>query len=292
MISIIICSRNSKINSKLEANIKITIGVEYELIIIDNSNNKYSIFQAYNEGVQRSKFEYLCFMHEDVFYQTHEWGKNVIEYFHDQGTGMIALAGGHCILNTPSSWWFSRIISANLLQGNSNTGESSLYKKRVNENNLKSEVAAIDGFWFCIPKKLFNNIKFDDQLFNSFHFYDMDISFQISKLNLKIYVIYDILIEHFSKGKITNDWLISADLFYDKWKSDLPKMCGINIETIDSIPILTELSHSEFSYIEQLIISEENLNKIAGSKSYKLGKMILKPLKWIKNKYDEFIRFK
>jgi hypothetical protein len=34
---------------------KLTIGCEYELIIIDNSENKYSIYEAYNLGIERYK---------------------------------------------------------------------------------------------------------------------------------------------------------------------------------------------------------------------------------------------
>ncbi len=68
MISLIICSRKSDISNSLKENIERTIGTDYELIVIDNSTNKYSIFSAYNEGVRRSKGDILCFMHEDILY--------------------------------------------------------------------------------------------------------------------------------------------------------------------------------------------------------------------------------
>ena len=41
MITLIICSRNSDISNELKRNIAITIGVEYELVVIDNSKNDY-----------------------------------------------------------------------------------------------------------------------------------------------------------------------------------------------------------------------------------------------------------
>jgi hypothetical protein len=44
MISIIICSRTQTISSDLFENIKDTIGCDYELVVIDNSENTYSIF--------------------------------------------------------------------------------------------------------------------------------------------------------------------------------------------------------------------------------------------------------
>jgi len=68
MISLISCSRNSDISLKLKDNIAATIGCDYELVFIDNSKNSYNIFQAYNEGVSRSKGDILCFMHDDVIF--------------------------------------------------------------------------------------------------------------------------------------------------------------------------------------------------------------------------------
>jgi glycosyltransferase involved in cell wall biosynthesis len=70
MISIIICSRNLGIDPKLSTNITSTIGCEYELIVIDNSQNKYSIFQAYNIGIEKSTSEIICFVHEDVLFHS------------------------------------------------------------------------------------------------------------------------------------------------------------------------------------------------------------------------------
>ena len=55
MLSLIICSRHSDISDKLKDNIQKTIIAEYELIVIDNSKNKYSIFSAYNEGVKKAR---------------------------------------------------------------------------------------------------------------------------------------------------------------------------------------------------------------------------------------------
>jgi hypothetical protein len=40
-------------------NIADTIGTEYELVHIDNSDTKYSILEAYNEGIRLSKYNNL-----------------------------------------------------------------------------------------------------------------------------------------------------------------------------------------------------------------------------------------
>ena len=87
MISIIICSRTASISDELTQNIDQTIGLPYELVIIDNSENLYSIFSAYNEGVKRSKYEVLCFMHDDIIFKTNDWGINVMNRFKSSNLG-------------------------------------------------------------------------------------------------------------------------------------------------------------------------------------------------------------
>ncbi len=70
MISIIICSRHPDISASLRENMEETIGVEFEIVTIDNSHGKYSISSAYNRGVERSLYPYVCFVHDDVLFRT------------------------------------------------------------------------------------------------------------------------------------------------------------------------------------------------------------------------------
>ena len=46
MLSLIICSQKPVLSTELSRNIKETVGVDYEIIHIDNSQHQYSIFQA------------------------------------------------------------------------------------------------------------------------------------------------------------------------------------------------------------------------------------------------------
>ena len=75
MISIIICARREDIAPELRKNIEETIGLPYEIIVINNAGNDFTIFSAYNKGVSLSKFPLLLFMHDDILYHTTDWGK-------------------------------------------------------------------------------------------------------------------------------------------------------------------------------------------------------------------------
>lgn len=227
MISIIICSRSRKINKTLDENIKNTIGCNYELIIIDNSNKEYLIFSAYNEGVKRAQFPYLCFMHDDILFRTDNWGEKVIEYFKDPKVGIIGVAGTHYIPRAPGCYWISGIASINVIHtinGNSHL-DKSLYDCK-SATSISSVL--VDGLWFCIPKALFRLIRFDEGTYDGFHFYDYDICMQIFTLKYTNLIITNILIEHFSSGKRETSWLKNCFSFYYKWKKYLP-VSSINL---------------------------------------------------------------
>jgi hypothetical protein len=106
MLSVIICSRESNISSSLTDNIDRTIGCVYELIVIDNSDAKYSIFEAYNIGIKKSKSGFLCFLHDDILIHTEDWGVKLKNIFKEnKNVGLIGVAGSKIKTKMPSAWW-------------------------------------------------------------------------------------------------------------------------------------------------------------------------------------------
>jgi GT2 family glycosyltransferase len=218
MISLIVCSKNGDISEQLKLNIENTIGIPYELIIIDNSKNAYSIFEAYNEGVKRASCDFLCFMHEDILYHSHCWGESVIQHLSNPETGLIGLAGAYYLLAMPSSWFKAKPYVKNQIQSDP-TGAKSPKHYVITEDK---EVICVDGFWFCSRKDVFNQVAFDEKTFTNFHFYDLDISMQIHERNYLIYAISDVIVEHSSGGTFNRQWLEAAYDFYHKWEKQLP----------------------------------------------------------------------
>lgn len=277
MISLIICSRKPDIPAELKQNIAETIGCEYELVIIDNSRNKYNIFQAYNEGVRLSKGEILCFMHDDVFFHSKEWGNLVINYFeHYSLLGCIGVAGSHLLLDTPSSFWHSEANSLHYYDRDEKGGLLLIDTGAKKKDKDFDEVASVDGLWMCVRKSLFETISYDDSGFHGFHCYDSDICMQIQKAGFKIGVVYDVLIEHVGLGTKNTSYFESIRLWHQKWTDWLPMTRGAEFSDED-IAIRT-------TFVKNIVLLEErvaNLSEIYGTKVYRLGKAILKPLKKI-----------
>ena len=214
MISIIVCSRQPDITYDLRQNIKYTIGVEYEIIVIDNSLQKYSIAKAYNEGVSKSNYPILCFMHDDIHFESNNWGLKCLDRFESNEIGAIGLAGSAYVTMLPGPWWKSGFNCQHLYN------KVDISYAPITDNQLP--IIVLDGFWMCIRKSLFEQIKYDEKIFNGFHFYDIDICMQIHQLGHSIISVYDIDIIHHSNGKLNMEWQKFALRFSSKWWKTLP----------------------------------------------------------------------
>ncbi len=223
MLSIIICSRNPKIDDRLEENIRNTVGLPYELIVIDNSKNDNSIFSAYNKGVDKAIYPFVCLVHEDVLFKTNNWGHCVCEHLQDKSVGIIGVAGGDLVTKVPSSWSESK-AAANFIQFDKKTKASThvYYNKQGVKN--QHEVVILDGFFLCMTAEFLKKVRFDEETFRGFHMYDIDICLQSRFAGYKNYVIFDVLIEHFSSGFKSKEWIYELFRLEKKWNNYLPDM--------------------------------------------------------------------
>jgi GT2 family glycosyltransferase len=263
MISIIICSRTASISDELTQNIDQTIGIPYELVIIDNSENLYSIFSAYNEGVKRSKYEVLCFMHDDIIFKTNDWGIKVMNRFNSPKLGAVGVAGSPYYAILPGAWWSGGYICQSVY------GEQELAYQSKQDNALP--VVVLDGLWFCVRKSLFSMIRFDDTTFSGFHYYDMDISLQIQQNGYKLLNVYDISIQH-SSGKLDTIWLNNALILQTKWENNLPIFS-------EKLPYFKEVT-IEYAVLEEYIRSM----KKNGINSFKILSFMMQQLAYYRLK--------
>jgi hypothetical protein len=224
MLSIIICSRRNEIDSNLFENIKKSIGCDYELIVIDNSKNQKSIFDAYNLGIEKSKGEFLCFMHDDILVHTNNWG-NILEllFNSDANLGLIGVAGAKIKSKIPSAWWDCPHDqkAVNMIQHFSKERIVNWNYGFEQGNNV--EVVTIDGVFMAMRKN--EHIQFDTKM-KGFHNYDLNISLEHKKNNYKIIVTNEILIEHFSLGNLDENWLLSTLKAHKIYTNYLPISIG------------------------------------------------------------------
>jgi hypothetical protein len=105
-------------------------------------------------GIQKSRFEFLCFIHDDIFIHTKNWG-NVIEdiFVADHKIGLIGVAGSKIKSKMPSPWWncpeSQRII--NVIQHYNHKDKENIISGFDGNSNI--EVSVIDGVFMAARKK-------------------------------------------------------------------------------------------------------------------------------------------
>ncbi len=247
MISIIVCHRNKDQLATFKTSIEESIGGLYELIIINNSTNLHSIFEAYNLGIKKAQGDILAFCHEDITFHSKNWDQKLHNHFNqDSKLGLIGVVGGTALPAVPAPWWNHHPLNIqyiNVIQQWKDVNNTNKWNRNISLGNNRfqhinnpsdkniNEVVAVDGFFMACPKSIFKDFLFDNNTFKSFHCYDIDTCLQVISLGYKVAVIHDILVEHCSEGSINKQWAESAIICARKWKQDLPLAIHNNLNS-------------------------------------------------------------
>ena len=224
MISVVVCSVNRNLALQVKRNIDETIGVECEVILIDNTIEKKGITQVYNTGASQAKFDIICFVHEDVLFKTMNWGNKIIQYFqNDARLSLVGVAGSRYKSKTLSGWstGIRRYDCSNVLHINASGKEEKLYANPFSSAALEYTVT-LDGVFICARKKSWKKNPFSEEL-KGFHLYDIDFSFRNAQ-EAKVAVTYEIDLVHLTEGGNFGDhWLDNTIQWHRSLSQQLPK---------------------------------------------------------------------
>jgi hypothetical protein len=76
--------------------------------------------------------------------------------------------------------------------------------------------------WFCTLKSIALECKFDQELLQGFHCYDIDYCLSVSQ-RYEVIVTFNVLMEHFSEGGYSRSWLDDTLKLHAKWQHTLPR---------------------------------------------------------------------
>lgn len=212
MISVVICSAQAARLQAVASNIASSIGVEYELIAVDNSVEGRGLCEVYNEGASRATHEFICFVHEDVEFLSVGWGARALSHFSaDAELAMIGLAGSRYKPSVPSGWHGGDAddLCINVQHGASRDAATLAFAKpQANAAMNCIPVVALDGVWMFVRRSVWAAVRFDERL-RGFHFYDVDFSLRVAQFG-KVAVVFDIDLLHFSLGSFREAWVLHA----------------------------------------------------------------------------------
>jgi glycosyltransferase involved in cell wall biosynthesis len=221
MISIITCHNNDVNYAEFEKSIKNTIGVEYEIIKIDNTDSISFLTRAYNDGIDQAKGDILVFAHEDIVFNTNNWGI-VLDEKLKPGVGVLGVAGAKILLQNAQWWATGKDYCCGKVVHNPENG--SRYRSIFSEGSGEHEVVVADGLFMSCRKSTIeeNSLKFDET-FDNYHFYDISFCFESFLKGLKNIVTYGIEVEHKSIGEIGPEWSHYRAVFIKKYLNKLPQ---------------------------------------------------------------------
>lgn len=213
MLSIIVSSYQKDYFNQFSENVLATIGENfvYEIVQIWNPGTM-GICEAYNKGAEQAQYNNLLFVHEDVLFETEDWGKILCNYLREDKTGCIGIAGANYVPYTPSPWWIIESYRfSHLSHYNANTKKRFDYTFTTNNTGLQ-KCKLLDGVFIACRKDVWGKVKFNQTL-KGFHGYDILFSLVVSK-NYQNFVTNQILLVHYSAGSLTKEWLKNVILAY------------------------------------------------------------------------------
>ncbi|MEN6553018.1 MAG: glycosyltransferase, partial [Methanobacterium sp.] len=159
MISIICVYNNEE---SLENHLLKSLNVQkvhYELIFLDNSNGKFSsASEALNYGGNKAKGEYLMFVHQDYDLESDTWLADAEEIINNlENVGIVGVAGK-----------YDRNMISNIT-----TGVPPVLAGPIQIKEPK-KVQTLDECLIIIPKKVFEEIQFDEDVCDNWHLYATD----------------------------------------------------------------------------------------------------------------------
>lgn len=148
--------------------------VEYELILLDNTNNKYdSAAVALNEGIKKATGEIIVIVHQDVEFKSLQLDK-MIEHLNELGDNVIVGVAGR----KDSSG-----VITNIRHGKENKFAGKLRLSKP------VEVQTLDEVCIAAPKKVFEETSFDEITCDNWHLYGTDFCLTNREKGIRSYVV-------------------------------------------------------------------------------------------------------
>lgn len=219
-ITVIYSSHKGELyDEKFEQKVKSTIGIKNVDIVRIENFGEYSLPQAYNLGWERGLREdyILLFVHNDVHFQTKNWGYKLLYIFNNENFDIIGLAGTDYLADN-GIWWHDRSRCYGIV--NHTDGAKEWETAFAPPLKKTKPVVVIDGLFIAVnPDNIIH--KFDEE-FKGFHLYDISFVFPNFLDGCNVGVTTEIRLLHESVGMVNAEWHSNRAQFADKYKSELP----------------------------------------------------------------------
>lgn len=263
LISIIICSINLKLFQRAHISFSRALtGIPHEILEI---NDAASLCEGYNRGASKALGDILVFSHDDVEVVDADFAEKLLESM--SKFDLLGLAGTTYL--SRAGWISSGLKHAHGQHGVSH-GEDTLVQIFSAEKTAVN-AQAIDGFFMATRRKVWEQLRFDQNIFDDWHMYDLDFSYRAYQAGFSVGIRSDFLVYHhqgpMEPGSLKQThWRIEAEKFLSKF----PDLCNrpLNFEPAQlvAIPVSNEL---EWTLMLQQLHGHETVDRHISHSIYK-----------------------
>lgn len=153
-------------------------------------------------------------------FRTDSWARTIVDFYRaTPGAGVIGFFGYALKTRSPSlSGGLKRYVRASLYRHAG--GRVVRTENRAGEADF-SPVVQVDGQCLIVPKSVWREHPFDEELFRDFHLYDVDSCVCIARRYAN-YICHSVFGEHGSVGSYDDDRYRNVLLFQRRWDGCLP----------------------------------------------------------------------
>jgi len=231
MITIGYSTRKS--NPEFQEYLKKSCGNPKIQIIEKVNNGEKNLSVVYNEILSESTNDIVVLCHDDIYFDTKNWGEKLKKVFDRNNEFSILGVAGTTSLPISGMWWEDRSKMFGIVN---HEHDGKKWESRYSDslqNNVK-EVVLVDGLFMCLNKQKIKD-SFDESV-DGFHFYDVNFCFKNYLSGCKIGVITNIRITHKSIGMTNEKWEENRKIFSEKYKNNLPSK--IKVTENDKLKVL------------------------------------------------------
>lgn len=207
-----------KTNPEFLDHLRKSCGLKKIQIIEKINNGEKSLAKVYNEILNESENNIVVFCHDDIEYDTKNWGEKILKLFkRNEEYGILGIAGTTDMID--GRWWTLRESMTGIVS-HKHEGKKWTNTYSPDQGNKIKEVVVLDGLFFAVNKsKLKKNF---DESFEGFHFYEIPFCFSNFIDGVKLGVTTMVRVTHKSIGVTNDQWENNKKLFEEKYGSSLP----------------------------------------------------------------------
>ena len=142
-------------NPKFQNYLKQSCGLKGIEVIEKVNNGEKSLSQVYNEIIEESSNNILVLCHDDIYFDTNRWGKQLLRSFEQNPEYGILGVAGSTYMPKSGQWWEDRSKMFGVVN-HEHEGKKWQSKYSNNSENEVKETLIVDGLFISIDKNIWN----------------------------------------------------------------------------------------------------------------------------------------